>query len=371
MQLPQLTFTRFVAALIVLIFHGARGSYPFTVYPGRYLIEYGSVAVVYFFILSGFILTITYQAALERAGTINKRNFWVARLARIYPLYAFALLITILVQAVVYGIPTNPAEVLASGTLMQSWFPALATTLNGPGWSLSVETLFYALFPFLLLWLTARSSRTLLGGLLMIWVGGVGLFYGLINGVDTGTASTETYHNLINYSPWVHLPTFINGCICGLIFWRYMKQPVPATTRNRLGWVMLFAGTAGMIAVVQSQQLMTYAQGGILSPIFALFILGLAVQTNTVLTHLLSWQPLVYLGEISYGLYILQMPVVQLLKKVDLLALGNSIWRDLFTFAALFIITVICYHVIERPAQAFIRRQWSVRPIRSRSQNPV
>ncbi len=369
MQLPQLTFTRFVAALIVLVFHGARGSYPFTVYPGRYLTEYGSVAVIYFFILSGFILTITYQAALERAGTINKRNFWVARLARIYPLYVFALLITILVKVIVYDVSTTPLEVLASGLLVQSWFPTLATTLNGPGWSLSVEALFYALFPFLLLRLTTQSTQRLLGWLLVVWLGGIGLFYGVTNGVDAGTAATETYHNFINYSPWMHVPTFVNGCICGLIFWRYMKRPIPTATRNRLGWVMLCVGVAGLIATVQSPQLMAYAQGGILAPIFALFILGLAVQTNTVLTRLVSWQPLVYLGEISYGLYILQMPVVQLLKKVDLLALGNSIWRDLFTFAALLIITILCYHIIERPAQAFIRQRWSVRPVGSRSKH--
>ena len=371
MQLPQLTFTRFVAALIVLIFHGARGSYPFTVYPGRYLVEYGSVAVVYFFILSGFILTITYQAALERTGTINKRNFWVARLARIYPLYAFALLITILVQVNVYDTSVTALQVLASGALMQGWFPTLATTLNGPGWSLSVETLFYGLFPFLLLWLTTRSSRTLLIWLLVTWVSGVGLFYGLINGVDAATAATENYHNLINYSPWIHVPTFVSGCICGLLFWRYMKQPIPAVTRNRLGWLMVGTGMIGLVVAVQSAQLMTYAQGGVLSPIFALFVLGLALQTNTILTRLFAWQPLVYLGEISYGLYILQMPVIRLLKRVDPLALGDTLWRDLFTFAALFMVTVVCYHAIERPAQTFIRKWWSVRSVQSGLKNPV
>ena len=134
---------------------------------------------------------------------------------------------------------------------------------------------------------------------------------------------------------------------------------------------VLGAGAVGLAAAVQSSQLMTYAQGGILSPVFALFILGLSVQANTFVTRLFSWQPLVYLVEISYGLYILQMPVIHFLKKVDLLMLGNTLWRDLFTFAALLIATVICYHAIERPAQRFIRQRWLVHTVSSRLEKPV
>lgn len=355
MQLPQLTFTRFVAALIVLIFHGARGSFPFTVYPGRYLVEYGSVAVIYFFLLSGFILTITYQSAMQRTGTLNRGQFWRARFARIYPLYAFALVLTVFVQTIFYAVAVTPVELLASLTLVQAWFPALANTLNGPGWSLSVEAFFYALFPLLFPALTTLSDRAAAGLLALVWAAGLGVFYSLSQQPIPAGLTPEEHHSLLNYSPWMHLATFVNGCLTGLLFGRYVRRHGPSADRNRLAWAMLLLGLAGLVVVVPQSRLMLYAQGGLLAPVFALFIVGLSLQTDTALTRLLSWRPLVYLGEISYGLYILQMPVIRLLKQIDPLSLGDTILRDLFTFGSLFGVTVLCYHLIERPAQAFIR----------------
>ncbi len=365
MQIPQLTVTRFVAAFIVLIFHGGRGSYPFTVYPGLYIAQYGFVAVVYFFLLSGFILTITYQSVLERTGALDRRQFWIARLARIYPLYAFALLMTVLVQILFYTTPVTPVQLLASITLVQAWFPGLASTLNGPGWSLSVEVFFYALFPLCFPVLSRLRNRTVLILLVSSWVGGLSLFYGLVNHPVPAGLSSDEYHSLINYSPWIHLATFLNGCLVGLLFWRYVRQQPPARRRNQLSWLLLLLGVAGLVGTVSQEPLMTYAQGGLLVPVFSLFIVGLGLQTGTWLTRFFSWRPLIYLGEISYGLYILQMPVIRLLKKVDVLHLGDTLQRDLFTFGALFGITILCHHLIERPAQTFIRTNWSARPVRS------
>ena len=358
MQIPQLTFTRFIAALLVLIFHGARSTFPFTIYPGRYLIEYGHIAVVYFFILSGFILAITYRSALERTGKLNRNQFWIARLARIYPLYVFALLLTVFVQTTFYPVTVTPTQLLASLSLTQAWFPTLVTTLNGPGWSLSVEVFFYALFPLIFPLLVALSNRTLAVLLVSSWVAGVGLFYGLVNQPQPGQLSVEEYHNLLYYSPWVHLATFVNGCISGLLFWRYAWHHAPSSGRNQLSWLLLGLGVLGLVIIVPQPQLMAYAQGGLLAPVFMLLITGLGLQTDTALTRLFSWQPFVYLGEISYGLYILQMPIIWLFKKVDPLSLGDTFLRDLFTFGALFGATILCHHLIERPAQAYIRTHW-------------
>lgn len=358
MQLPQLTFTRFIAASVVLIFHGAQSTYPFTVYPGRYLTQYGHIAVIYFFILSGFILTITYQSALERTGVLNRGQFWLARFSRIFPLYFVALLMTVYVQKTFYNASVTPTQLLASTGLVQAWFPALVTTLNGPGWSLSVEAFFYALFPLLFPVLTTLSNRVLTILLGISWGSGVGLFYVLVNQLKPINLSPEEYHNLIYYSPWVHLATFVNGCISGLLFWRYVRKHAPSPGCNQLSWILLLLGVIGLIVIVPNDSLMAYAQGGMLAPVFILFITGLGLQNNGLLSRLFSWRPLVYLGEISYGLYILQMPVIWLFKKIDPLSLGDTFQRDIFTFGTLFLVTILCYHLIERPAQTYIRNRW-------------
>src|SRR6478752_7231975 len=87
--LPALTGLRFVAALLVVLFH-----YQFLVpglaqsaVPGARVIQAGFVGVSIFFVLSGFILAYTY---LDPDGTMRSTvsAFWHARFARIYPAYA-------------------------------------------------------------------------------------------------------------------------------------------------------------------------------------------------------------------------------------------------------------------------------------------
>lgn len=89
-RLPALTGLRFFAAFGVLIFHYGnpqRWYLPLRVATGR-----GEMGVVLFFLLSGFVLGYTYFPA-ARAGTFQRRGFWVARLARIYPVYLAAFLL--------------------------------------------------------------------------------------------------------------------------------------------------------------------------------------------------------------------------------------------------------------------------------------
>ncbi len=94
MQLDQITFTRFIAALTVVFFHYGQSVFPANI---PFLFENltaGPIAVGYFYVLSGFIMAIAYyQTDESQRGNFNKTKYWVARFARIYPVYLLALLI--------------------------------------------------------------------------------------------------------------------------------------------------------------------------------------------------------------------------------------------------------------------------------------
>jgi hypothetical protein len=78
----QLTFTRFAAALTVVIFHYGRKIFPFQIYPISSLIPTGQIFVSYFVVLSGFIMMLAYWPQTEG---FKPWRYWLFRLARIYP----------------------------------------------------------------------------------------------------------------------------------------------------------------------------------------------------------------------------------------------------------------------------------------------
>jgi peptidoglycan/LPS O-acetylase OafA/YrhL len=150
-----LTGIRFVAAAVVVADHFA----PRPFFSGA---DAGPAAVTLFFLLSGFVLTYT-----ARPGRVRLREFYVARLARIYPAYLLGLVLA--AALLPFGVyhpdqwcPAPAPALVPDLALVQSWVPEYTTCLDNPSWSLSCELFFYALFPLLLL-LVRRVSTPRLG----------------------------------------------------------------------------------------------------------------------------------------------------------------------------------------------------------------
>lgn len=168
----------------------------------------GKSAVSMFFVLSGFVL-----AWVARRNDTRLR-FYRRRFARIYPLYLTALALGIGVTFYEAG-TINPWHVLATGTLTQTWFPDMDTffAINGPGWSLSAETFFYACFPLvlpLLLRASPRGRRIALAGCAAFVIG----WASFIAVTQLGVGS-QTYW-LSTTLPIIRLPEFVAGMALGL-----------------------------------------------------------------------------------------------------------------------------------------------------------
>ncbi len=112
---------------------------------GRYAPRIGGIAVEFFFVLSGFVLTWSV-----RPGDTT-RAFWLRRVTKIYPNNIVACLLAI-IGLVITGQAVRPAIALPNVLLVQDWVPIVSVSggLNRPSWSLGCEVLFYAMFPVLL-----------------------------------------------------------------------------------------------------------------------------------------------------------------------------------------------------------------------------
>jgi peptidoglycan/LPS O-acetylase OafA/YrhL len=307
----QLTFTRFWALLLVLIYHGAGGIYlsNIDVFPLSPLLRSAPTAVSYLYVLSGFVMSLVYFRPQEK---FEIAKYWTARIVRIYPLYiiSFILVCYYYLDALAR---IKPQKILANIFVVQAWWPAYAQSFNYASWSMTVEFFFYAVFPFFVLWAYRQPVRRTLWVAIIFWI-----ISQTINFILWIGYYPEQGLFLV-YNPLFHLSSFILGVAGGAWFIQDAhKQPIDQKVN-----LFILAGSLLIIAIyiILSE---TFPQlqlpydlqpmTGLLAPFFVLFISTLALD-QTRLSKILSHRWLVALGETSFALYILHVPVIWLYER--------------------------------------------------------
>jgi len=179
--LHALTSARGIAAWLVVFYH-IRGTMPWL--PGDMLAIFakGYLAVDFFFLLSGFVIYFSSHREMLDRGTAGIGPFLRRRLARIYPLYAAILLLTVAFAALLTlsGRPAGGypwAELPLHILMMQNWGFTDALSWNHPAWSISTEMAAYLLFPLLILATPiARAPRAALLAGIAILIAAMGLW---------------------------------------------------------------------------------------------------------------------------------------------------------------------------------------------------
>lgn len=357
-MLKALTGLRFFLALYVVFFHNLSF---FAGIPFLYLfISKGYCAVSVFFLLSGFILAYRYESLTSRKELLN---YGVSRIARIYPLYAIALLIELPLS--IYFIYRTYSDqwiiksftvFLTNAFMIQAWNENWLGLLNGPGWSLSVEVLFYILFPvvFFLL-LRIRKHYTLIGIIAIIYLAIV---------MEIPATCTQNLYDLLNIpvnidaQPFVHLPVFTVGVALGVLY-KKSAQLLSFIENGKNSFYLVSLSLLGLIITLISGVVDSHnINNGLLIPFFATLILGLTDRQNFI-TKVLSRPIFLLLGNASYGIYILQIPIRRwatlLFEKTGLLVIiGGELFLVIY-FSFLIVVSVLLYHYFEKPINIRIR----------------
>jgi len=348
MRVEELTFLRFIAAAIVVIYHFGREA---TGFSG--VLTAGPEMVSFFFVLSGFVMGISYLGKEIRAA-----SYWWARASRIVPVYLLALVLVVM-ALVLKGQSINSLSLVLNLSLMQSWIPPHPTSLNTPGWSLSVEVFFYLSFPFVLYLIKKHSVSAVRMTLISLFT------WGLTQTITTTALSNGLYggsyprsHDLIYYFPLTHYCSFLLGISGAMLISSNNRFAV----RNNAPPILFIATFLAIIFAINNKEILSsttglnYAYGSSLfAPLFLVFILSIAL-CRSKLTKLLSAPYLVLLGEASYSLYILQMPIHSIYKIYVSTILNLDPLQNFVAFLIfLTIISIVTYKLFERPANKFLR----------------
>lgn len=353
--IPALTSIRFLAALTVVLSHYRELHLLNTPAAFFDFVDGGRSAVSLFFVLSGFILTYTYRDELAMRGP---RDFYVARVARIYPniLFALALASITTVWLVVthddarllewFALKSSVGLSLAVSFVAQvllivAWFPfaAINQPWNGPATSVSCEAFFYALFPFILARCVKLRARTLVVAMVGIWIA-----QGLMMLLFFTTLPVSRSHFLAIELPLCRIAEFIFGIGAALAF-QHLRARGESTHGRGVGLVAISLVILSLLALWPPATPVFYPQG----PFFATLILGLALLEKPVL-GLLNQRWLVRLGEASYALFLIHVPLayLALLSGFDT---GNGWIPLVLTLAA----SVAVFNLFEEPMRRRIR----------------
>ncbi|GGK39717.1 hypothetical protein GCM10008955_36930 [Deinococcus malanensis] len=342
------------------------------------ILHSGYVGVTLFFVLSGFILTYVYLDADARR-TVDARKFWIARVARIYPVYLLGLLLWLpFFIGKASGDYISPLTAWLTGLTaplaLQAWIPNTACVWNCPSWSVSVEAFFYLLFPLLAALLypkfrvatSGAFALTFLGLWLLSLLPPTAHLITERSGSALGTY--EPWLNAVKFNPLTRLPEFLMGLALGKFY----------LTRRAQGRMDVQAGTIlGPVVALALLLILAFSgsfpyvflHNGLLAPLFAALIYALATGKG-VLTAVLSVPFLVLLGEASYSMYIFHAPLWDWLYKFSntagIATNGGTSLSFLLVYLALIVgVSILTFKKIEIPARDVLRNVLSGKPARS------
>lgn len=297
-----------------------------------------NVGVSYFFILSGFIMIIAYH----RKEKIGYRDFYRNRVARIYPLYVVGLLLYFVTRY--YDFSFYKTFLYLSG--VQSWISGKALILNFPGWSISVEFLFYLLFPWLYNYLYSKGNKSIWIIAVLIWIG-TQVFSNLYTNSLSYKGPHTDSHEFIHYFPLWHINEFLIGNLAGLFFVRNRREK-----NHDLAIALLFIGILLSLIFIP----LNFHNG--LMAVFFVPVIYLISCNNGVISKVFSLKPLEFLGEISYAIYIIHIPVLYIVRSFlwDYFQVSESNVIFWIYILVLMFVSAVFYQFVEKPMRDYLKK---------------
>jgi peptidoglycan/LPS O-acetylase OafA/YrhL len=335
--MTHLTGLRAVAALMVMLLHLSQ-------FHGHFLesyipvIEQGHLGVDVFFVLSGYILSHVYASDFQEFSIRAYGVFLWRRFARLYPVHIATLSALVIMVGSRGLLDTNfwiINEIPRHLFLANAWTENISW--NIPAWSISAEVLVYILFP-LFVW-TLLQSKTVITPCLIC--------FGLLVGFQFfGIADGGIAHSFTN---WPAFWRVISEFALGMLGFRLVRN---LNISANLDWLALILFATIFINPFEILQVVT----------IGIFVAVLA-QSDGFLKWILSTRIAVYLGTISYSIYMAHYPLIKFfLKLEDTFGISYSGPVANILLVVALAVLIICiaavfHHVVEAPARRWARRQ--------------
>lgn len=319
-NIPGLDGIRGIAALCVVLFHGWSERFP------------ARMGVQVFFVISGLLITWLLLAEEERSGQINRKAFYVRRAFRLFPaLYLF----------LAWEWVTNYPPVGKRGLISAAFYYANYRGISGATdmssivqtWSLAVEEHFYLVWPQVLIWVRNRRR-------LMYWCFGLGVLE-----IAWRIASQPWLGSFYTaFATETNSTGILIGCGIALVLWFEPCRFPSVCLRPALGVVSVVALIA--LAQVPDEPQLRWAV-----PISTVFAAIVVLQAVTYEWRILQNPVALYLGRISYAVYLWGMVA----KRVGRQFASGPV-RQIVMVAAVIAIATISRYLVEKPAQRLAKR---------------
>jgi peptidoglycan/LPS O-acetylase OafA/YrhL len=356
-RIPSLDGLRAISISLVVLSHlNGTGGFPLSGHPLLGLVDWGTLGVRVFFVISGFLITGLLLKEIDATGGVSLRHFYFRRTMRIFPAY-YVYILCMLVAAALGLVSLQRGDVLAAVTYTMNYHQTHGWSL-GHAWSLAVEEQFYLIWPAVLyfagvrrgLWIAAAffvTAPVIRLALLAMPGGASGLgftFETVADAIATGCLlagfraafwAQPRYRRLLESRLFVVVPLLLVA-----------TATLPTLeARHAFGFDRLYVGAYNFVGVT------------VMNVAIALCIDRVIRFSDRPVGRLLNWTPLAFVGTISYSLYLWQQPFLN--RNRDLAFTAFPVNLALAVLAAL-----TSFYLIEKPALRLrhrLEREWRAR----------
>ncbi len=357
-----LTSLRGIAACCVLLYHLKSFLYQYEIGTAlSFLYEKGYLAVDFFFLLSGFILAYNYSKVFfDRIDFATYKLFLIKRIARIYPLHLFVLTLFLVIPLAHFiterSIDSDRYSLFgffAKAFLIDTW---LITTdywdsWNTPSWTISGEFFAYLLLPIVLFLFPKKIKHVFILFFTLIIL--VALIYEVLGYAELG-------YGINTVGIFRCFAMFCCG-VCLFSFVEYFKNILSNRAAILITW---FAVALSIFLGVN------FSKNHMFIPLLFSIILFGTICSRTPIHHFLESKLLVYLGEISYSLYLNHMFVIAMYMMLCMDDHRVASPVDLIAMISLSLtMSHLTYQYVEKPGRSKIVDWWYSKKVSHKVEN--
>jgi peptidoglycan/LPS O-acetylase OafA/YrhL len=358
--IPPIDGLRAIAVFAVLLFH-----------LGLKWIPGGFLGVDLFFVISGYVITRLILDSIESANGLDLREFYWARVRRLYPGLIALIVGTLVISAIVAPdaitrIFSDLPFVLTGSnnwhlvSLHQDYF---ATTGRPPllqhTWSLAVEAQFYAIWPFILyfIWRKYGKKNVARAALLIAILSGIALF---LFSLKVESANTARISHIYFGSDTHSLGLFLGSALAVSWIPRNLTANISQRAQDFIDGIGVF-GFFGLLVCflfVNETNATLYRAAFPLAGIFGCAAIVSLVHPASRFAPILSSRVLMWIGHRSYGIYLWHWVIFQVTRPSVDLAAGSAIALDAARILLVLALSDISLRYIEIPIRRGVIQNW-------------